>query len=262
MDAMQRLLDIMARLRDPQDGCEWDLQQDFQSLTKHTLEEAHEVVDAIQRNDIDDIRDELGDLLLQVVFYCQIAREDNLFDFSAVANGLSDKLIRRHPYIFGDQVASSPEQRRQAWEQIKSAERQARSESVNSRLDGVSPGFPALIHATKLQQRASNAGFDWSRAEPVLAKIKEELAEVEEVLPEGDQSRIEDEIGDLLFAVVNLTRHCQVDAETALRQASMKFSRRFQYIEAKLEETGRVMEDTDLVELDSIWDEAKAKGVH
>ena len=261
MSSMQHLLELMEQLRHPQTGCEWDLKQDFHSLTTHTIEEAYEVVDAIQRNNIDDLRDELGDLLLQVVFYSQIAREDGLFDFDAVVTGLSDKLIRRHPYIFGDAENSTQQEREQAWEKVKTAEHNAKSADHSSRLDGIARNLPALIQASKIQQRAANAGFDWTEVEPVIAKIQEELQEVKEARDEADQDSIEDEIGDLLFAVVNLARHTHVDAETALRRASRKFTQRFQYIEHKLESSGRVMEDTELDELDEIWDEAKRAGI-
>ncbi len=261
MSCMQQLLELMAQLRHPQTGCDWDLKQDFHSLIPHTIEEAYEVVDAIQRNNIDDLRDELGDLLLQVVFYSQIAQEDGLFDFDAVVTGLSDKLIRRHPYIFGDSSHSTQQEREQAWEKVKTAERNAKSTDKTSRLDGIARSIPALMQATKIQQRAANAGFDWTEVKPVIAKIQEELQEVEEAREAGDQDSIEDEIGDLLFAVVNLARHTQVDAEIALRRASGKFTRRFQYIEAQLEQSDRIMEDTELEELDEIWDEAKRAGI-
>jgi ATP diphosphatase len=259
---MQQLLELMAQLRHPQTGCDWDLKQDFHSLIPHTIEEAYEVVDAIQRNNIDDLRDELGDLLLQVVFYSQIAQEDGLFDFEAVVTGLSDKLIRRHPYVFGDPDGATQQEREQAWEKVKAAERKTKAADDSSRLDGIARSLPALIVATKIQQRAANAGFDWKEVKPVIAKIHEELQEVEEARDEEDQDSIEDEVGDLLFAVVNLARHTHVDAETALRRASRKFTRRFQYIENQLENSGRVMEDTELDELDNIWEEAKRAGVN
>jgi ATP diphosphatase len=261
MHSMQQLLALMAQLRHPEKGCDWDLKQNFQSLTSHTIEEAYEVVDAVQRNNIDDLRDELGDLLLQVVFYSQIAKEDGLFDFDAVVAGLSDKLIRRHPYIFGDSGHGTQQQRQQAWEKVKTAERKAKSTNQSSRLDGIAKSLPALIQATKIQQRAANAGFDWTEVEPVVSKIHEELQEVQEAWDDGDPDHVEDEMGDLLFAVVNLARHTHVDAETALRRASIKFSKRFQYIEEQLENSGRVMEDTELDDLDLIWDEAKRAGI-
>jgi ATP diphosphatase len=269
MHSVQHLLELMAHLRHPETGCEWDLKQDFRSLIPHTIEEAYEVVDAIQRGNIDDLRDELGDLLLQVVFYSQIADEDGLFDFDAVVAGLSDKLVRRHPYIFGDFAHSTQptqQQREQAWEHVKTAERKQKSTDqishLASRLDGIARSLPALIQATKIQQRAASAGFDWTEIKPVIAKINEELQEVEEAIDQNDQDSVEDEIGDLLFAVVNLARHRHVDAETALRRASVKFSKRFQYIERQLEENGLVMEDTALNELDDIWDQAKSAGIN
>ncbi len=257
MSSIQKLLDLMAHLRDPEKGCEWDLKQDFHSLRSHTIEEAYEVVDAIQRNDIDGLKDELGDLLLQVIFFCQIAQESDQFDFNQVVDNLSDKLIRRHPYIFGESVNSTQQQREQAWEKVKSEERRRKSTSNESRLEGIPQSFPALVQATKIQKRAANAGFDWTEIEPVIAKINEELEEVAEARIQGNQDDIEDEIGDVLFAVVNLARHSKVDAETALRRACIKFTKRFQYIETHLEETGRVMEETALDDLDKIWDQAK-----
>ena len=262
MDTLQQLLLLMARLRHPETGCEWDLKQDFNSLCSHTVEEAYEVVDAVQRGDSHDLRDELGDLLLQVVFYCQIAKEDGLFDFDAVVAGLSAKLIRRHPHLFDNPSDYSQLERAQVWEKVKASEREAKATGNLSRLDGIAHSLPALIQAAKIQQRAANAGFDWTETEPVFAKIHEELDEVKEAWRSSNQDAIEDEIGDLFFAIVNLARHTHVDAETALRRASMKFSKRFQYIEARLESSGKMMEDTALDELDQLWDEAKRNGIH
>ncbi|HFD13583.1 MAG TPA: nucleoside triphosphate pyrophosphohydrolase [Crenotrichaceae bacterium] len=262
MYSIDHLLDLMAQLRDPEKGCEWDVKQDFHSLCSHTIEEAYEVVDAVQRNHIDDLRDELGDLLLQVIFYSQIAREDGLFDFGTVVSGLADKLIRRHPHVFDDSASFTQQQRTEAWEKVKNAEREAKTTETPSRLDGIAGNLPALIQAAKIQQRAANAGFDWKEVEPVFSKIKEELEEVEDARQTGSQDAIEDEIGDLLFAVVNLARHTNVDAETALRRASIKFTNRFQYIEARLKQTGLEMEAVALSELDRIWDEAKTHGIN
>lgn len=261
MSSIQNLLELMAYLRHPEKGCEWDLKQDFHSLCSHTIEEAYEVVDAVQCNNISELRDELGDLLLQVVFYSQIAKEKQLFDFDTVVAGLSDKLVRRHPHVFENPSAYTRQERSQVWEKVKLSEREEKATKNQGRLDGIARSFPALIHASKIQQRAANAGFDWKEPEPVFVKVLEELEEVKEAWCSGDQDAIEDELGDLLFVIVNLARHINVDAETALRRASMKFSKRFQYIEARLEEDEQVMEETALDELDRIWDEAKEQGI-
>jgi len=259
MRGIQQLLELMARLRDQETGCEWDLKQDFYSLRSYTIEEAYEVVDAVQRGDIADLRDELGDLLLQVIFYSQIAKEDGLFDFDEVVTGLFDKLIRRHPHVFENPAAYTDQERAQVWEKVKASERDAKTSEKSGRLDGIARSLPALIYASKIQQRAANAGFDWVETEPVIDKIHEELEEVKEAWRSGHQDAIEDEIGDLFFAIVNLARHTHVDAETALRRATVKFSKRFQYIEDQLEKNAQVMEETALDELDHLWDEAKLR---
>jgi ATP diphosphatase len=258
---MQRLLEIMARLRDPIEGCPWDREQTFATIAPHTIEEAYEVADAIRRGDWNELRDELGDLLFQVVFYAQLAREEGIFDFQGVVEAITEKMLRRHPHVFGEaQVADVAEQRR-AWERHKAQEREERGraeESFPSRLDGVAEALPALARAGKLQQRAAEVGFDWPEISGVFDKLREELAEVEaEVRMAAGPQRIREEIGDLLFACVNLARHTGVDAETALRDANHKFTRRFQAIERTLAEAGSDIEQADLAEMDALWERAK-----
>lgn len=256
-DPTQNLLAVMARLRDPEQGCAWDLRQDFATLIPYLIEEAYEVVDAIERVDMDDLQAELGDLLLQVVFHSQIAKERGLFDYAAVAQGIADKLVRRHPHVFGDAVFTDDAQRQAAWEQAKAEERQAKQPEAASALDGIAASLPALVACEKLQDRAARQGFDWPDVPPVFAKVHEELEEVREAWASGDQAHVQEEIGDLLFVAVNLARHLKVNPEVALRQSSQKFTRRFQYIEQQVAASGRVMTDCPLAELDGLWDEAK-----
>lgn len=256
----QQLLEIMARLRHPEQGCPWDVKQDFASLTPYLIEEAYEVIDAIERNDLDDLRAELGDLLLQVVFHSQIADEQGLFNFEQVAAGISDKLIRRHPHVFADAVFNSDAERQQAWEQAKAAERQEKNKTAEqaSVLDGVAGSLPALMACEKIQDRAAHHGFDWPEVAPVFAKVHEELDEVKEAFESGDQAHIQEEIGDLLLVVVNLARHLKVNPEIALKESTKKFARRFHYIEQQVARSGRELLDCELAELDAFWNEAKA----
>ena len=258
MQHTRRLLDLMARLRDPQRGCPWDLRQDFASVAPYTLEEAYEVADAIARRDFDDLRLELGDLLLQVAFHAQMAQEAGLFDFEDVAAGICDKLLRRHPHVFGDAVFENDADRSAAWEAAKAAERGAKDSGV---LAGVAQALPALKRAQKLQQRAARVGFDWPDLTPVLDKLDEELAEVRDALSQDDRDAVADELGDLLFVMANLARHLKVDAEDALRRGNAKFERRFAYIERAVRAAGRQPEDCTLAELDALWDAAKADGL-
>lgn len=258
MQHTRRLLELMARLRDPQRGCAWDLRQDFASIAPYTLEEAYEVADAIARRDFDDLRLELGDLLLQVAFHAQMAQEAGLFDFEDVAAGICDKLLRRHPHVFGDAVFETDADRSAAWEAAKAAERGAKDSGV---LAGVAQALPALKRAQKLQQRAARVGFDWPDLTPVLDKLEEELAEVRDALRQDDRDAVADELGDLLFVMANLARHLKVDAEDALRRGNAKFERRFAYIEQALRAAGRPPEDCTLAELDALWDAAKAAGL-
>ncbi len=249
----------MARLRSPECGCAWDIEQDFYSLIPYTIEEAYEVADAIERGDLDDLRLELGDLLLQVVFHSRIAEERGLFDFEQVAGGIAEKLIRRHPHVFGDAVYSSDEERKQAWEQAKLEERQSKrsNELLDSVLDGVPANLPALVQCEKIQNRAASHGFDWPEVLPVFDKVTEELEEVREAWESGDQAHIQEEVGDLLLVAVNLARHLKVNPEIALRESTKKFSGRFQYIEKHVQESGRELRDCELTELDALWDQAK-----
>ena len=261
------LLHLMARLRDPQHGCPWDLQQDYASIVPHTLEEAYEVADAIERRDFAHLPGELGDLLFQVVYYSQLAREEGRFDFATVVDAITRKLVRRHPHVFPDgDLYGSPELPRldeaaikQRWEQIKAEERaeQAAAPEQLSLLDDVPHALPALSRAAKLQKRAAGVGFDWPEALPVVDKLHEELNEVLEAMSENDPQAIAEEIGDLLFVVVNLARHLKVDPENALRAANGKFERRFRFIEQALRDAGRSPKSCDLEELDALWDAAK-----
>lgn len=261
--AIERLLTIMAKLRDPEGGCPWDLEQSFATIAPHTIEEAYEVADAIERGDMAHLKDELGDLLFQVVFYAQMSREGGGFDFSDIANSVSDKMIRRHPHVFGEDKIGSAAAQTLAWEAQKEAERRAAAEVAGTKpgaLYGVIPGLPALLRAVKLQKRAARVGFDWPEALQVLAKIAEEVSEIRhEMANGGGPDRLRDEVGDLLFAVVNLARHLEVDPEGALRGANAKFERRFRRIEALLSETGREAKDASLDELEALWVRAKAE---
>lgn len=257
-----RLIDIMAALRTPETGCPWDLEQDFRSIAPYTVEEAYEVADAIERGDLDDLRDELGDLLLQVVFHARMAQEQGVFSFPDVVTAICDKLVRRHPHVFGDRNALTAEGVTVQWDEIKAAERAAKGVGgKESLLDGVPVSLPALTRAVKLQQKASKVGFDWNNALHVLDKIREETDEVaaELAAPVVDQRALEEEIGDLLFVISNLARHANVDPEQALRSANMKFARRFNYIEQKLDNIGISPHAATLDEMEALWVEAKKR---
>jgi len=243
---IERLLAVMARLRDPERGCEWDVAQNFATIAPYTIEEAHEVADAIARNDMADLKDELGDLLLQVVFHARMAEEAALFDFDAIANAIADKMERRHPHIFGDVAQGG----HHLWEQIKAEERAAKAD--NGALAGVALGLPALLRAEKLQKRAARVGFDWPDATGPRAKIDEELAEVESATSDDERT---EEIGDLLFGIVNWARHLGVDAEAALRASNAKFERRFRFMEAV---AGKSFVSLDLKAKEELWAKAKA----
>lgn len=253
MTAVEELLELMARLRDPHTGCPWDCQQNFATIAPYTLEEAFEVADAIAREEPEALRDELGDLLFQVVFHAQMAKERDWFDFHEVARGIVDKMIRRHPHVFGDQQVNDADAQTLAWESIKARER-----GDAATLDGIPLALPALTRAAKLQRRAARVGFDWRDLAPVLAKLQEELAELEaaRVAREG-RERLEEELGDLLFSVVNLARHLELDPEAALRVANRKFETRFRRMEAWLAAADRTPADADLAELDALWERAK-----
>ncbi|MEH6483139.1 MULTISPECIES: nucleoside triphosphate pyrophosphohydrolase [Pseudomonas] len=261
------LLHLMARLRDPQHGCPWDLQQSYTSIVPHTLEEAYEVADAIESADFEHLPGELGDLLFQVVYYCQLAGEEGRFGFADVVDSITRKLVRRHPHVFPDgdlyatpgSVTLNDAEVKQRWEQIKAEERAERASEPQqlSLLDDVPAAMPALTRAAKLQKRAAQVGFDWPEALPVVDKVREELDEVLEAMSENDPDAIAEEIGDLLFVVTNLARHLKVEPESALRAANTKFERRFRFIEQALRGTGRAIENCDLEELDALWGEAK-----
>jgi tetrapyrrole methylase family protein/MazG family protein/ATP diphosphatase len=247
----------MARLRDPDSGCPWDLEQTFATIAPYTVEEAYEVADAIQRNDLADLKEELGDLLLQVVFHARIAEEAGAFGFEDVAAAIADKMVRRHPHVFAGQSYASIAEQSAAWEAGKAAERahKGRGESL---LDEVPVGLPALTRAVKLTSRAARVGFDWPEVSMVLDKLQEETAELAVEIERGDQEAMRDELGDMLFVMANLARKLGVEPEDALRGANAKFSRRFRYIEDSLKADGRAPAQSDLAEMDALWDEAKA----
>ncbi|MCP4320053.1 MAG: nucleoside triphosphate pyrophosphohydrolase [Hyphomicrobiales bacterium] len=262
-----RLIEIMAALRDPQSGCPWDVKQDFQSIKPYTIEEAYEVADAIERDDPDDLCDELGDLLLQVVFHARMAEEAGAFDFGDVVHAITRKMIRRHPHVFENASADTPEGVKLQWEEIKAAEKAERTErrrlhgksdeEGTGLLDGVPRALPALTEAIKLQHKAAKVGFDWSEATPVLAKIEEELAELRGALEMEDKARVRDEFGDLVFALVNLGRHVDADPEMALRGTNAKFRKRFSYIEKSLSENGEDIKEASLERMETLWGKAK-----
>lgn len=255
MHELERLLKIMAQLRDPERGCPWDREQSYATIVPHTIEEAYEVADAIAREDWAELRDELGDLLFQVVFYAQIAREEGRFDFSDIAQSIADKMTRRHPHVFSDVRYADVTEQNAAWEQIKASEKNQQSTGV---LDGVPLALPALTRAVKLQKKAAKVGFDWGAVEPVLAKITEEIGEIRDEITNGAvPERLADELGDVLFAVANLARHLHLDPEAALRGTNAKFERRFRYIENCLAETGRTPAESTLEEMDKLWEHAK-----
>lgn len=265
--SIEDLKTLMARLRDPVDGCPWDVQQNYKTIAPSTLEEAYEVVDAIESENYDHLKEELGDLMFQVIFYSQLAKEENRFEFDDIISLLVSKLIRRHPHVFPDNTLASrvgtertPEQEQQIkarWEAIKQEEREAKGQGQV--LDDVPVNLPALSRAAKLQKRASNVGFDWPDTVGVIEKIEEELAEVKEALQGGDTQAVQEELGDLLFATVNLCRHSKVDSEAALRSSNRKFEERFGYIEQTLKAQGTTPQEASLEQMDQLWDEAKTK---
>jgi len=267
MYSLEDLLSLMARLRDPQYGCPWDIKQTYASIVPYTLEEAYEVADAIERSDFEHLQGELGDLLFQVVYYSQLAREEGRFEFDDVVDGITRKLIRRHPHVFPtgelyaplDTPRLSEEQVKLRWDEIKAQERaeKALAPEQLSLLDDVPQALPALARSAKLQKRAAGVGFDWPAALPVLDKVREELDEVLEAMAGDDHAAVSEEVGDLLFTVVNLARHLKVDPENALRGANGKFERRFRFIEQALRDTHRPIEDCTLDELDALWGDAK-----
>lgn len=262
---IDRLLEIMARLRAPIGGCPWDLEQTFATIAPYTIEEAYEVADAIARSDMAELKEELGDLLLQVVYHAQMAQEAGAFAFADVAKTIADKMVARHPHVFadsktfGDTKIDSAQAQTSSWELYKAAERAHKAQGKpTSALDGVALALPALTRAEKLQKRAGRVGFDWNDARLVLDKIEEEIGELRAELEGADPARLQDEVGDLLFALANLARHLKIDPEASLRQANAKFERRFRHIEARLAAQGRLAENTALDEMERLWQEAKA----
>jgi len=256
-----QLIEIMAALRTPNTGCPWDLEQNFKTIAPYTLEEAYEVADAIAREDLDDLREELGDLLLQVVFHARMAQEQNTFDFGDVVEAITQKLIRRHPHVFAGERGQTAQAVKGLWDRIKAEEKQGKAHgpdgAENSALGGVPLALPALTRALKLQDKAGKVGFDWNDPRAVLAKIREEADEIEAALDAKASIDAAAEVGDLLFAVVNLARHLNADPEAALRATNLKFERRFASIEKALAARGKTPKDATLAEMDALWDEAK-----
>jgi ATP diphosphatase len=259
---ISRLIEIMAALRTPVSGCPWDLEQDFSSIAPYTIEEAYEVADAIERGDMDELKDELGDLLLQVVYHARMAEEQGLFEFSDIVEAVTAKMIRRHPHVFGDADARSARAVKGIWERIKAEERAGKKSTIrngasDSVLDGVPIALPALARALKLQQKASRVGFDWDESGQVLEKVAEEISELRSARNSGDRDATEDEFGDLLFSLVNYARHCGIDPEKALRRTNDKFRNRFGHIENALARRGSSIEGSSLTEMEELWQQAK-----
>lgn len=254
---MGALLDVMARLRDPESGCPWDIEQSFQTISPYTIEEAYEVADAIERDDMSALREELGDLLLQVVFHAQMAKDLNLFEFEDVAQGIAQKMIDRHPHVFGDTKFDTVEQQKAHWESLKQKEREGKSAELLSALDGVAIALPALTRAEKIQKRAARVGFDWDELTPVMDKLDEELNELWRAAASREHAAIEDELGDLLFSVTNVARHMKVDPELALKKATAKFEARFKHVEKAVRADGCEMSGTSAEVLDQYWRQSK-----
>ena len=253
---IERLIEIMRRLRDPETGCPWDIEQTFDTIAPYTIEEAYEVADAIERSDWADLEGELGDLLLQTIYHTAMGEESGHFSFQSVVRSISDKMVARHPHVFGDETRDKPADQQTAdWEKIKAAERAGKAQ--RGTLDGVAIGLPALLRALKLQKRAARVGFDWPSTEEVIAKIVEESQELVEARETLTQQEIEEEFGDLLFVIANLGRHLGVDPEAALRATNAKFTRRFEAVEAKLAARGKTPEQSNLAEMDALWHEVK-----
>lgn len=256
---MGTLLDVMAKLRDPEHGCPWDIEQSFETISPYTIEEAYEVADAIERNDMQALREELGDLLLQVVFHAQMAKDQNLFEFEDVAHGIAQKMIDRHPHVFGDTRFETVEQQKAHWESLKQQEREKKSGESLSALAGVALALPALTRAEKIQKRAARVGFDWDELTPVLDKLDEELNELWQAAASKEQGAIEDELGDLLFSVTNVARHMKVDPELALKKATAKFEARFKHVEKAVRANGSEVSDTSAEVLDQYWRQSKTE---
>jgi MazG family protein len=255
-EKFQRLVEIMARLRAP-GGCPWDREQTFDSIKPYTLEETYEVLDAVDRRDWDELRAELGDFMLQAVFFAQMASEEKLFDIGDSLDAINEKLIRRHPHVFADETAATGEDVKKRWDEIKAEERKLKTDAPQGLLAGVPRALPALVEAQQITSRAARAGFDWSNADDVLAKLDEERLEFAEARERGSQDQIEDELGDLLFVLVNLARFVKVDPEQALRRTNTKFRERFGHVERRLAAQGKVVNGTPIEELEALWQEAK-----
>lgn len=257
MDNMKKLLDIMETLRDPKDGCAWDVEQTFETIAPYTIEEAYEVAEAVDNNDMDGLKDELGDLLFQTVFHARMAEEAGQFNFADVVDAISDKMIRRHPHVFADESYRDAEQQTIAWEEQKAQERADKKQT--SILDGVTVGLPALTRAVKLQKRAARVGFDWPETSQVIDKLQEEMVELSEELIKNkqDADKVEEEFGDMMFVYANLARHLKIDPEKALRRANTKFTNRFNKIEQYIENEDKLFNQYTLDELESFWDRAK-----
>lgn len=255
--SIQDFIELIAQLRHPEKGCPWDLKQNYESMIPCLIEETYEVIDAIQKKDITNLREELGDLLLQVVFFSQLASEEQYFNFDDVLNDIAEKIIRRHPHVFADAKAENEEEALARWNSIKALEKsKAQNQSI---LDNVPSAFPALMRAQKLQKQCSKIGFDWTEISPVFEKIEEELQEVKDEFNKNPQDieRIEEELGDLFFATVNLSRHLKCNAEESLRKANLKFEQRFRKVEQKANEMGKELTALSLIEMDILWDEVK-----
>ena len=255
---MERLLAIMARLRDRQDGCPWDQEQTFETVAPYTVEEAYEVADAVERGDLGDLKDELGDLLLQVVFHARMAEEQGAFDFADVVRAINDKMVRRHPHVFAEATYGSLTEQKLGWEALKAAERARKGGAAGSLLDDVPVGLPGLTRAVKLSKRAATVGFVWPTVGDVVAKLHEEVGELIAEIDAGDLERARHELGDVLFVVANLARTLDIDPEDAVRYTNAKFVRRFQYVERRLAERGKTPGQSDLAEMDALWEEVKA----
>lgn len=253
------LIEVMERLRNPNDGCPWDQEQTFATIAPYTIEEAYEVADAIERGNMNELKEELGDLFLQIVFHSQIAKEAGLFDVQEVARSIVEKMIRRHPHVFAKSTERSSEEQTRAWEEIKATERKLKSDSETtaSAMDGVALALPALLRAEKLQKRAARVGFDWKHPEPIFSKLDEEVHEIKDAISSGTQDDIEEEVGDLLFVCANLARKLKIDPEVALRKANAKFERRFKAMEKMSSERGSVFENLDLPDQEALWVDVK-----